>query len=373
MGIFSSKKYYLGIDIGNSAIKVVEMMPRGRRAKLSTYGYVEINTDMGRPAKDAEEDIKISLAIRKVLEKSGAVSRKVVSSLHNFSVFSSIIALPKMSKKDLGRAVMWEAKKFIPFNIEEMKLYWKILPEEDSPASIQIEKGDAQKDKHTNILGKVKGDDGVSFQKVLITAAPLDIVNRYVNIFKLAKLELIALETESFALERALIGKDKSVIMIIDFGAFTTDVGIVENGIPILNRSIDVGGDTVTKAIAKSLNIDIKRAEQFKRDIGFTSDGIPSVPKVIETTISPIINEIKYSFDLFQSRSKDGVIEKIILTGGSSTLPGLTDYLSRVLQINVYLGDPWARVIYPNELHPVLEEIGPRFSVAVGLGMREIV
>ncbi len=371
MFFFSSKKSYLGIDIGNSAIKIVEMIAQGRRAKLSTYGYTEIETDLSKPAKNPEEDEKIALVIRKILKESSAMSTKVVAALHNFSVFSSIIALPKMPKKELDQAVMWEAKKFVPFNIEEMKLKWEILPKEDSDISIKLDKSENEGSDKKSLVSKSFKNDS-NFQKILITAAPQTVVERYWNIFKLAKLDLVALETESFALERSLIGKDKSIIMIIDFGAFTTDVGIVENGIPVLNRSIDVGGNTVTKAIAKSLNIDIKRAEQFKRDIGFTNDSIPSVPKIIETTIEPIINEIKYSFDLFQSKSKGGNIEKIILTGGSSVLLGLTDYLSKALQVNIYLGDPWSRVIYPNDLYPVLEEIGPRFSVAIGLAMREI-
>ena len=128
-----------------------------------------------------------------------------------------------------------------------------------------------------------------------------------------------------------------------------------------------------TKSIMNSLNIDRDRAEQFKRDFGLASaaEG-QQIPKTIEFIIGSIINEARYCLNLYQGQGERGV-EKVILSGGSAFLPHLPSYLSRVLNLKVFIGDPWARVVYPTELKSSLQEIGPRFAVAIGLAMRNIV
>ena len=358
MGFFPSvKKNYVGIDIGSSAVKMVECASHGGRARLVTYGYAEADLNVMH-ASSPEDEKRAASVIKRVYEESHVSTKRTIAALPNFSVFSSIISLPYMSKKELAQAVTWEAKKFVPLPIEDMVLDWRPLDQRKSEDKKKKKNGDTEQQE---------------YQRILITAAPKDLVERYVRIFKMAELELVAMETESFALERSLVGRDPSVIMLVDLGAFSTDISIVESGIPVLSRSIDVGGSTITKAIAQSLNIADKRADQFKQDIGFSTQATNNIPKIIESTISPIINEIKYSFDLFQGRNKSDVVEKIVLTGGSSVVPGLTNYLKDILNINVYIGDPWARVIYPVELKSILQELGPRFSISIGLAMREIV
>ncbi|MFA4818613.1 MAG: type IV pilus assembly protein PilM [Patescibacteria group bacterium] len=355
MSFFSSwgrKKSYLGVDIGTASIKMVELEAGANRTpRLVTYGRAENTKDFTKV--DSEQDIgRIVATIKEVAKRANIKAKRTVSALPTFVVFSSVISLPAMSQKELGSAVAWEARKFVPLPINEMTLDWKILNDEQ---------GD-------------KADTNSNNIRVLLTAAPQNVVKRYLDIFRRAGLDLLSLETEAFALERSLLGGAKTNVMIVDLGAVGTDICVIEQGIPILNRSIDVGGFTLTKAIARSLNIDIKRAEQFKRDIGLniSSGGSGSIPQTIETSIGPIINEIKYTFNLYQGQSPHG-IEKIILTGGSSFLPHLTDYLESIFQLRVYIGDPWARISYPLDMKPILDEIGPQFSSAIGLAMREII
>jgi len=293
-----------------------------------------------------------------------------------------------MPKKELVAAVQWEAKKFVPMPIEEMILDWKILEDgklstkfaanntvapngEQSPVipSSSAPEQQALDQKQSTIHEK-----GKKFLKILLTAAPKDLVSRYLEIFKLAKLNLVSLETESFALERALIGNDPSPIMLVDIGAVATTISVVVDSVPLINRSIDIGGNTITKAIANSLNIDTDRAEQFKRDFGLTQQAggaSDQIPKRIEFMVSSIISEVKYVLNLYQSQG-EGNIEKIVLAGGSAWLPNITQYLTQVLNKKVFIGDPWARVMYPLEMKPVLQSIGPRLAVATGLAMREI-
>jgi len=204
--------------------------------------------------------------------------------------------------------------------------------------------------------------------RVLITGAEKKMVQTYTQIFQDAGLDLASLETEPFALIRSLIGNDKSPIMVLDVGAFRTNMTIVEEGIPFLNRSIKVGGAMVTREIAKQMGIAVEEAEQMKQDL-HTENG--DVPKAVVDLFQPIVNEISYAMELFaKSKLSDkDRVEKVILTGGSALLLGLDTFLTEKLNVRTFVGDPWARVQINEAMRPMLEEIGPRFSVALGLAM----
>jgi len=348
---FFSTNSYLGIDIGSTSIKIVELKKERGELRLLTYGFSENISDLTRD--DGRENAEyLAKIINKICAEAGALSRNAVAALPTFSVFSSIINLPNINQKEISSAVHWEAKKVIPLPLEEMVLDWKTI---SNPST-----DEGEKNKKNNI-------------NVLLTGAPKTLVKKYISIFKEAQINLLSLETETFSLIRSLLGNDKTTVMLVEIGANTTDISIINRSIPILNRSMDIGGFTITKAISNNLNIGIKRAEQFKYDLGITSMGLDNevVPQTIIDTISPVINEIKYMLNLYQNKNNKR-IEKIVLSGGSSLLPNFINYLSKVLDVNVIIGDPWSRISCPADLKPVLSEIGPMYSVAVGLAMREI-
>lgn len=391
MALFKQSSNYLGVDIGSAGIKVVELTKEGGRPRLVTYGFAEEEVDIVHDSSPAMQK-KIAALLVKILEKARVTTKKTNASLPSFSVFSSIISVPQMSQKDLEQAIPWQAKKFIPLPLEEMNLSSSLLDSKvktlnqkkkhhvdhadkikDHP---QDKKTDSKKPTQKSVetrhaLSKTDKKDKKDM-KVLIAAAPKKLASRYINVFKSAGLELMNLETENFALVRSLVGAEKVPIMIVDIGSITSDITIVENGVPLLSRSVDTGGNAITQSVMKSMHIDAKRAEQFKRDVGFSA-GQGNLPKIIEASLTPIINEIKYCFDLYASQTSQERIEKIVLTGGSAFLPNIVEYLTSLLNIKIFIGDPWARVIYPVELKSVLYELAPRFSVAVGLAMRDIV
>ena len=312
---------------------------------MLTYGFTENLGEIER--KDWQNDAKYTAkVINEICKKAKTVSRSAVAALPTFSVFSSIINLANVDQKDFSSAVHWEAKKVIPLPLEEMVLDWK-----------KIEGGE-QKDKNV---------------KILLTGAPKALVKKYISIFKEAQISLLSLETETFSLIRALLGGDKSTVIIVEVGMSTTDISVIDKGIPVLSRSIDVGGLAITKAISNNLGVGSERAEQFKYDLGISSVGSSEevVPKAIAETISPIINEIKYMLNLFESKNSEKKVEKLILSGGSSLLPNFVSYLSKIFNMNIIIGDPWTRVSFPVDLGPVIAEIGPKLSVAIGLAMRE--
>jgi len=344
MGLFSKDNGYIGVDIGSSSIKMVQLEKSQGKLNLVTYGFSENKkeSDAKNWTKDTLSTVKI---IDKIYKDMGATTDKAVASLQAFSVFSSIINLSNVHKRDLAAAVDWEAKKFIPLPLEEMILDWKVLDEKNDKGNV----------------------------KVFLTGSPKKLVKKYVNIFRKTQVSLASLETETFSLIRSLLGGDKSTIMLVEIGAGNTDISIVQNSIPVLNRSLDIGGKEITKTISNSLNIGLDRSEQFKCDLGIAASQSNGdvIPRTIANSVNPIVNEIKYLLNMFQDRGKKKV-DKVVLSGGSALLPNLTSYLSKKINMNVIIGDPWARISYPKELKPILTEIGPSFSIAVGSAIREI-
>ena len=168
--------------------------------------------------------------------------------------------------------------------------------------------------------------------------------------------------------------RDDSSILFLDIGAVATDIIITERQAPIIIRSIDVGGDSITAAIAKNMHIAIERAEQFKRDVGVfdrkSAEDMRMITEIIELSFAPVINEIQYSIDLYKSRNRS--LGKIVLSGGGSCMAGLSDFLQTTFHIPIYMGNPWYKIETPPDLKDALLELGAMFTVSIGLALKEI-
>lgn len=352
MGLFgSSKTSYLGIDFGSGGIKLVELMNEKGRARLLTYAFLERTaTEMSK--KYLDDPAGTAELLKKMMKKGKVTTRRAISALPISSVFSSIISIQKSPKKEeMEEAVKMQAKKLIPLPLEEMTVDWQPIQ-----------------------TGKKDGDG--KFMQVLLTGAAKTLIKKYVDIFNQAGIELLSLETEALALIRSLVGRDRSATLILDVGSVRTNIIIVENGAPFVSRSVAQGGLSITKEASAALGVQADQAENMKKDAAAMAQlgGGAGLPKVFEKVFAPIITELNYSMNLFASQkgNEGKSIEKIVLTGGGALLPNLAEYLGTALNMRVYIGDPWARVVYPESLKPVLDQIGPRFGVSVGLAMRDI-
>jgi type IV pilus assembly protein PilM len=368
MGLFGKKKEerfegLLGVDIGTSGIKVVEIVPDKGRLKLSRYGYSELAGAVKVETPLIDDPKKAAETLKRIMKESAMRSVKAVASLPSSKVFHALITLPvpKDPKEDLKPIIEAQARKLLPLPLEEMILDSNILDKELLP------KADSQKS--TEVSGEPT-DKSKKYIRVLLTGAPKVLVTKYVEIFRQAKIELISLETEIFAVIRSLVGKDKSRIMIVDMGAERTNIAVVDKGVPYLTRGIKSGGNAITEALAASMSVSFEEAEAMKRDLSFSST--QALPAPLEQAVKPILHEIQYALQLYaeQEFHDNSTVEKIIITGGSSHVPGLVPYLTAALNVNVYHGDPWARVASAIEARPVLDEVGPRLAVAIGLAMR---
>ncbi len=350
MSLFSFGKdnLFLGIDIGDSSLKMVELKKKGGKIYLSNYAFSENVSELN--FNKIEDTNYLAQAISKVIKDAGFQSRRATVSLPTFSVFSSIISVSVPDKKMLAKVVTDEARKVIPLPLDEMILDWKIIPDEK---------------------GKIKSSGNM---QVFLTGSPKKLVQKYIDVFKKANLVLSSLETETFSLVRSLVGDDKTPMMIVEIGANSTDLSIVRDSIPVLNRSLSVCAATITKMLAEVLGMSFSQAEQFKLDLSFSlNDNAKDdkLPKLVLEAIEPIVTEMKYLRDFYQSQNEEP-LEKVILSGGGALLLNLSDYLSKRLDIKVIIGDPWTRITYPQEIRPVLMENGSKLAVAIGLAMREI-
>ncbi len=345
-------KGFLGVDLGGGGIKMVELGLKDKKPKLLTYGYTE--KYLKESERDFLDDPAMPDILAKVCQKAKVVAKDATASLPLHKVSVSVIAVAAANEAELKLALDTEAAKLIDYPTSEAVIDYKIIKEESKDPSVKSVKS--------------------ATKKILLTVTRRDLIKKYVDAFKKAGLNLKVLETESFALARSLVGKDKSSVAIIDIGASRTNVVIVDSLTPVFSRSLALGGMDLTKTLAEMLGMDAKTAEEAKKDIsnlpGFSA-AAGDLPKRIADLLSPVTSEAKYLFDLF-SKDEKRSIEKIILTGGSSYFPGLCEFFSKELGVKTFIGDPWARVLYHEGLKSVLQDIGPRFSVAIGLAMREI-
>lgn len=368
MGLFGKKKEerfegMLGVDVGTSGIKVVEIVPEGGRLRLSRYGYSEPAGAVRVEGSLIDDASKAAETLKRIMKESGMKATKAVASLPSSKVFHAMITLPvpKSPKEDLKPIIEAQARKLLPLPLEEMILDSNILDKDLLP------KQEADKQKEAPVES---GDKTKKYIRVLLTGAPKVLVTKYVELFRIAKIELVSLETEIFAVVRSLVGKDKSRVMIVDMGAERTNIAVVDKGVPYITRGIKSGGNAITQALAESMSVSFEEAEAMKRDLAYSAT--QGLPAPLEEAVKPILHEIKYSLQMYaeQEFHDNSSVEKIIITGGSSHVPGLIPYLTAALNVNVYHGDPWARVATVPEARPVLDEVGPRLAVAIGLGMR---
>lgn len=336
---FEKKNTALGVDIGTSCIKLAEIsLADLKNPSLLTYGIV--NSPYQLAGKNDTDAIRqIAAILKNLADKAGVSTKKCVISLPNSSVFTSIIELPPMSAQELSTAVEFEAKKYVPLALSDVDLSWSIIGEQAAAG------------------GK---------QKILLTAVPKQVTKDYMEIFALAGLEPVVGEIEALALIRSLIGNKITNCVIIDIGAKSTGLNIIENGLLRLSRNLNIGGDTITRKISQTLNITGLRAEQFKKDFGVTNGTF--LPETIKPVLDLIKNEVKQLLTIFQSHNTP--LDQILLVGGGANLPGIVEFFS-TLGVKVVLGDPLQAVAYNQSQAEILKRHSLSLPIAIGLALRQ--
>lgn len=317
----------LGVDLGSSVVKVVELSPQGSQFQLDNYvmAKLDLGKETQRNVKELTDVLKEALAQAKFKSKSAYVAVPEASS------FSTLIELPVIPEKELALAIPYEAKKYIPISIDQIYLQWIVLPQANSStngASL-ARKGMPEIQPPSPKL------------QVLLVAVMKDVVENLTQVAVSAGLKVLGLETESFSLMRALLGNTQDVIMLVDIGTHSFNINVVEGGFLHFGYEQEF-------AILRD-----RDKVEFQKSI---NDGITK--------------EIQRTSNLYFNKSGKKIV-KCIFVGGGSFVAGLLPYVKETLNIDVLQGNPFSDIVYSPTLKSVIEEIGPSMSVAIGLAKRQ--
>ncbi|NMB92537.1 MAG: type IV pilus assembly protein PilM [Parcubacteria group bacterium] len=350
MSLFN-QNLFLGIDIGTTSIKIVELRRINSRVELSNYGILEKYGHLER-INDAIQtstfkllEESTALLLRQLLRTARVDTAVSYMALPGFSGFVSLIDFPIMNEKELAKAIRYQAVQYIPMSLEEMTLDWQII--ETSADRI----------------------------KVLLMAVPTDLIKRYVKTAELSKLTLKGLELETVAVARLLGIKEKNPAAVVDIGGRTTSISIIDNGSLRQTHNIDTAGGDLTQVIASGLGINPIRAEEIKKTTSLNSEyrGEIDMLKLLSPLLDVIKRETEKAINNYYLQSKR-TIEKIILTGGGANLNGLDKYYSQSLSLPVVKGDPfsWGLISYHPNLAPVIREIGTNLTAACAVAFKYV-
>lgn len=365
MALLGKPNAYLGLDIGTSSLKIVELLNRHRRIEVATYAEANIPnlliTSRGNP-DDAVR--RIANVISQMLERASVSTDAAIAALPSSLVFSTVLNLPNLPPKKMNEAVHFAARDVVPANLADVFLGWSRVG-----SSPHMEGGPASPPSSVspNTL-----DAGQQKVPVFITAAPRDIVERYSRVTDLVGLELVALEVETFPLVRSLLTGEHDSAMIVDIGDQTTTYHLIDQGTPRISHSIDYGGANITSAVALALQEDKDKASQDKAKYGVLSNAPAALSTATLAASAKMITEAQRLIALYTEQAQNDTIKKTVLIGGGAKLPGLSNLWAEKIAHQVQVGNPWRGLSYPDALQPRMSELGPTYGVAVGLAQRGI-
>lgn len=355
----------IGIDIGSSSLKIVQIKKEKGKAILQTYGELGLGPynklSIGQIVNLTPD--QYAKVILDLLKEANISSIKGGISIPLKLSLISVINIPKVDEKDERNVIELEARKYIPVPISEVTLDYSVIPQVDDDSLEFIETGD-EKALQENELKKIK--------KVLLVAIHNQVLNNYTRIVQESKLNIDFFEVEAFATARAGLSGERSPVMIVDFGASSVKIYVIDNGMLLTSHTINRGGQDISFSISKGLGIPFDHAEHLKRSLGKTEIAEESkIRELINLHCEYIISEIKTVLTMFQ-KTKDLTVSKILLTGGSALIDGFFDKIKQNFSCEVDLSKPFDKLESPVSLKETLKITGATFSTAVGLALRAL-
>jgi type IV pilus assembly protein PilM len=342
----------LGVDIGSSSLKVVQLRKESGRAILETYGELALGPYAGAAVGQATNlpSDKIAETLSDLMREAKVTTTDSGVSIPFSRTLLTLVELPRRDSPEEQKTVIeFEARKYIPVPVTEVQLDWFVVPE-------PLPEGAALPAKVKVLLVAVQNDELALLQGVVAQTG----------------LAASFYEIEIFSTIRSVVDEPVKPVMVLDIGASATKTYIVEHGVVALSHNIPQGGQDVTRTIAGAHGLTIEKAEALKKTQGFvhpTHDGYD--PKTIELVFSRIFDEARRVLAQFET-SRQTAVSAIVLTGGGGVTKELVGYAKSFFSVDVRLADPFGKTDAPAFMRPVLEEIGPEFAVAVGLALRKL-
>lgn len=345
MNLLGASSDFFGLDIGSTAVRLVELRGSGASKALLKYAYVPLDSTIALSDSRADQQ-KLAQTISQLVSQAHVTTKNVAVGIPSNRVFTTVADIDRLPENELAKAIPLQADTLIPTPLAESKIDWALLG--DSPAD------------------KTK-------QEILLTSVPNKFVEDRLDVLESIGLNVIAFEPDNLAMARALALPDAGAQLLLDVGHRATDLVIVLNGAPHLTRSIPTGVEAIIRAASQGLNIDQKQAEQFVFKFGLSREKLEGqVFQAIAGTVDLLTTEVEKSIKFFQTRYTGIKVERIIVTGGASIIPEFPLYIANKFGVNVEIGNAWRGVTYGQDRQNELLSISNQFSVAVGLAERSM-
>ena len=362
----------LGIDIGSSAIKIVQLKKKNGQAVLETYGELALGPYAGLGVGQAVvlASDKLAQALTDLMKEKevNITTKKCGISIPFASSLMSVIEMPDVSAKQLAVMVPLEARKYIPVPVSEVMLDWSVIPKSEMQEEDSSE--------YATTAERATTDQGTGTRtalpkvNVLIVAIHNETIVRYQDIVVKSALEAGFFEIEIFSTMRAVLDETLRPVMIMDMGAASTKLYVIERGVIRSSHTINRGSQDITLTISKSLGLSMERAEVMKRRIGAIGED-KNLTGAIILVIDHIFAEVNNVLLSFEKKYNQ-TISKVILVGGGSALRGLAELAKNNFKTDVIIANPFNKVSAPAFLENILKETGPEFAVAIGLALRKL-
>lgn len=341
--LFSGNTEFFSLDIGSTAIRLVELHGSSTPKALVKYAYVPLEGTLAMSESKADQQ-KLAQTIAQLVKQAGVSTRNVAVGIPSNKVFTSVAEVDNLPESELAKAIPLQADTLIPTPLSESKIDWVVI-------------GESPKDK--------------TKKEILLSSVPNSYVEARLDVLESIGLNVVAFEPDNLAMARALAEPEGPPQMLLDVGQRSTDLVVLKNGVPHLTRSIPTGVEAILRAATQNLNIDEKQAEQFIFKFGLSKDKLEGqVYQAISGTIDLLTNEIEKSIKFFETRYTDSKLGRVIVTGGASVIPEFPLYIANKFGISVEIGNAWRHVSYNQARQNELLSISNQFGVAVGLAER---
>ena len=347
MGFFSKKKTLVGLDIGSSSVKAVEMKPsKGETWQLSTIGLEYLPQEAIVDGQIMDSTLVVD-AIQRLFSEYRIKTTEVATAISGSSVIVKKIQLPTMNEQELAESIHWEAEQYIPFDIQEVNLDYQVLDPRGAGGNMDI----------------------------LLVAAKKEKINDYQSVINQAGCNPVIMDVDAFALQNAYeinygVESDQ-VVAMANIGASQANINVVRGDTSIFTRDITtIGGNQFTDAIQKGMNVSFEQAENMKQGHGENADAVAGI---FQSVTESVLMEVQKTFDFFKATTSEDRIDRIVLSGGSARIPGVSHAMSERFDTLVEVFNPFQNVSYsPKDFDAeFLEEVGPACAIAVGLAMRK--
>lgn len=361
-GLFEKKKTRgVGIDIGNSSIKIVELEKREDGIFLKNYAITKVGKEgLIRPGSSKIINNDVGEIVKKIFNDIELKDKNINVAIPSFASLITTIELPPASEKEIEQIIQVEASKYIPVPLTEVIYGWEII--NSKQLKDEIENGE--------LLLKASRKTSV---KVVLVSIMKNISQEYEKVFENSGYNIESLEVDTFALKRSIIGAKKGNYLIADIGSYITNISVITNGSVVVNRSIDVGGSRMTELLSHAMKISKDRAEKITSSQGLEIESQDIKNQIMIPLLKNILDDIRKAKEGFEESYPDSKLESIILTGGFSQMKGLKDFFSNQLEINVIEGNSWENLKYPEKIKDSLKSLSPYFGTATGLALRGLI